>query len=122
MPQSENLPFSEFTLAYGFYAEMGGFVVDVQDMHNSLSRISLTPAGIIALAEQGHFVHVTDESINDKSKSDILGKILVCIQAIWMLIQCGARAKHDLSLTLLELHTIIHACFALVMYLFWFKV
>lgn len=101
---------------------MGGFVVDVRDMHNTAPRLTLTPAGLLALAHQGRYIRLPDETINDKSKSDIFGKILVCIQAVWILVQCVTRAIKDLPLTLLELHTLIQACFALIMYLFWIPV
>ncbi|KAK3356436.1 hypothetical protein B0T25DRAFT_135623 [Lasiosphaeria hispida] len=116
-----SLPDSDFTLVYCFYVVMGGFVVNVEDMHNTLSLVTLEPAGILALARQGHYFAISDDFIKDKSKSDVIGKTLFCVQAIWMLIQCGTRWKEDLPLTLLELHTAIQACFALIMYIFWFN-
>ncbi|GAB1315365.1 hypothetical protein MFIFM68171_05575 [Madurella fahalii] len=105
---------SYFTMVYAIYAAMGGFVVDVRDMHNTVSRLTLTPAGLLALAYQGQYIRLPDKTINDKSKSDVFGKILVCIQALWILVQCITRAIKDLPLTLLELHTLIQACFALI--------
>ena len=101
---------------------MGGLVVNLQDIHRTFDRLTLTHDGVLLLAQHGCFIRIPNEIIEDKSKSNLLGKILVTIQAVWIIIQCAARSGHDLSLTILELHTLVHVCFALIMYLFWLKV
>ena len=122
VPQTGTILPPNLSLAYGFYAEMGGIVVNVKDIHHTFAQLTLTHDGVLVLARHGQFMRIPNETIEDKSKSNLLGKILVTIQAVWMIIQCAARARHDLSLTILELHTLIHVCFALVMYFFWLKV
>ena len=78
-------------LRYGFFVAMGGFVYDVENLHDDLSFVTITPRGVIALARQGQFVDISPEDISDKSKADIFMKSLICIQVSWMVIQCIAR-------------------------------
>ncbi|KAI4169112.1 MAG: hypothetical protein LQ343_005906 [Gyalolechia ehrenbergii] len=59
---------------------MGGFVIDVSRLHNTLSRLTITPKGVAFLAKHGHFVKIPDSTIQDKNKADTLAKILVCVQ------------------------------------------
>jgi hypothetical protein len=63
------------------------------------------------------------EEIEDKSKADALGKGIVCIQALWFIIQCVARlASERYSISLLELNTLAHAlCMLLIYWLWWNK-
>lgn len=44
-----------FDIEYGFYAVMGGFAVNVGDLHDSKERATLTTDGLLLLADQGHF-------------------------------------------------------------------
>ena len=50
---------SPFDLYYGHYAVMGGFLVDVFHIHNSLRRLTLTPKAIAFLGKHGHFLQVS---------------------------------------------------------------
>lgn len=69
-----------FNLHYGYFVLMGGFVIDVSRLHNTLSRLTITPKGVAFLAKHGHFVKIPDSTIQDKNKADTLAKILVCVQ------------------------------------------
>ena len=81
----------------------------------------VTSRGAIELARHKLLPEVTLELINDQSKSDILTKVLVCFQAGWMIIQCIARVHQSLPLTLLEVHTLMHAICAFFIYCLWLK-
>jgi len=59
---------------------MGGLAIDVSDIHDQLSIVTLTPAGLDYLARRGRFIEVSDEQIHDKSKAESLGKGLVVLQ------------------------------------------
>jgi hypothetical protein len=61
---------------------MGGFAANVEDIHNVLDRVTLTPDGVLFLAQYGHFCKVKRSEIDDKSKADILAKSLVCFQVL----------------------------------------
>lgn len=126
MQTSENTNFTKpspvFDLRYGYYVTMGGFTVDVEKLHNKLSRMTLTPSGVITLAKEGHFLDISAETVSDKSKASIITKALICVQVLWMLIQCLARKAVGYPLTLLEIHTMVHVVCALTMFILWWEV
>lgn len=81
--------------------------------------LSLTAQGMVKLAEHGHLPDIPETLIVDKSKADFIAKMLATLQASWFLVQCIARWKEHLPMTLLELNTLAHAVCALLMYLLW---
>jgi hypothetical protein len=111
------------SLTYGFYVCMGGLVVDVADIYDNLSRATLTRAGVLHFAQKSQWerFYVADETIRDKSKADKLAKVLVFFQVSWTLLQCISRAAQGYPLTVLEVHTLVHAACAMLMYAFWFR-
>lgn len=109
-------------MTYGFYVAMGGFVVDVRDIHNHLELVTILPQGVLWLAERGHFIDLSKKDIQDKSKADALAKSLVCIQVTWLVIQCIGRKAKGLPIALLEIHVLVHVVCALCLYFFWAKV
>ncbi len=98
---------------------MGGFIVDVSHIHNTLTRLTISPKGLAFLAKHGHFVRVPESTIMDKSKADTLAKALVCVQVGWMLVQTITRRIVGYPITLLEVHTLVHVACALGMYGLW---
>ena len=111
----------KFSLTYGFFIVMGGFVVDISDIHDNVTRATLTPAGVLSLAEEGHFIDISDQDIQDKSKADILAKSLVILQVTWICLQCISRKVAGFPLTPLEIHTLVHAACASIMFALWFR-
>jgi hypothetical protein len=113
---------AKFSLTYGFYVLMGGLVVDVSDIYDDVSQATLTPAGVLNLAKKTSWepLYVPDETIRDKSKADNLGKLLVFCQVSWTLLQCISRKALGYPLTVLEVHTLVHAACGMIMYAFWF--
>lgn len=82
---------------------------------------TLTPAGALFLTKLGILPPIPVETINDKSKADLMAKLLVCVQGSWMLVQALGRKIDGLPLTLLELNTIMHVVCAILMYVLWFN-
>ena len=119
-PDTESI--TKFDMTYCFYAAMGGFVVDVSDIHDDLSLVALQPRGIVELADKGHFIEISAKIIKDKSKADVLAKLLVCVQVVWMVIQCIGRKAEGLPTSLLEIHVLVHVACALCMYALWIEV
>lgn len=105
-----------FDLCYGFYVTMGGFLVDVDKLHNKLSRVTLTSRGVIALAKRNRFLDISPKTVSDKSKANIITKALICIQVFWMVVQCISRKAFGYPLTLFEIHTMVHVVCALTLY------
>ena len=111
-------------MTHSFFAGMGGFVFDTDDADcppyiPGSPRLILTAHGLAKLAEHGHLPNLSKTLIADKSKADFVAKMLATLQASWFLVQCVARWKAHLTMTLLELNTFAHAICALFMYLFW---
>ena len=75
----------------------------------------------IKLAENGVFIDIPHDDINDKSKATIIQKSLVLLQIAWMATQCITRKVYGLPLSLLEYHTMVHVISALSIYFFWMK-
>ena len=111
-------------LKRGFYVEMGGLqlVSDLdggEDLPDDFKG-RVTIRGAIELARVGLLPEVSLEQIEDQSKSDTLTKVLVCLQASWMIMQCIARVARSIPLTLLEVHVMVNAICAFFMYLLWY--
>ncbi len=100
---------------------MGGLAVDVSGIDDRLHSMTLTPSGLELLAERGHFIEVPDDDIRDKSKADIFAKCLVILQVSWIALQSISRKATGYPLSPLEVHTLVHAACASVMYILWFR-
>lgn len=116
-------PSKRFSLKYGFFVVMGGIATqDVAKISNDVKgSIVLTPDAVIHFARRGVFFDISPEAISDKSKANLLGKGLVCMQVIWFVIQCIARRAAGYPLALLEVPTMVHVLCALSMYAFWWE-
>lgn len=117
---------NQWTITHGFYATMGGFAIELDEgdsqnaiLFNNTDRLTLTARGIALLAECGYTVDISLDDIKDKNKADGLAKLLVCIQAGWMIVQVTSRTAIGLPTTLLEVHVVAHVVCALVMYILW---
>ncbi|USP76876.1 hypothetical protein yc1106_04150 [Curvularia clavata] len=117
--------FNKWTVTHGFYASMGGFAIELNDdnpnaiLFNDADRLTLTAKGVTLLAKCGYIVDISLDDIKDKNKTDGLAKLLVCIQAGWMIVQVISRTAIGIPTTLLEVHVVAHVVCALVMYLLW---
>jgi len=111
--------YSEWTLRHSFYANMGGFVLQPRDSTpfpvHGLHLIYLVKEGYLTLPE------ITDEEISDKSKANLLAKVLVCLQTGWFVVQCFGRVAQNLPLTTLELTTISYVWCTWAIYAQWLK-
>ena len=102
---------------------MGGFAIDIDDvdercasLFGNAKRLTLTARGVLLLAQCGHLPEVSLHDIKDKNKADGLAKLLVCVQAGWMILQVISRAASGLPTRLLEIHVVAHVVCALIMY------
>src|SRR6202008_4176496 len=94
---------SWFNLTYAFYVVQGGFVLDVKNIPTPGYPLSLSPTSIEYLAMRGYFVPVAPKAIQGKSHTDMLAKILSCVQVTWFAIQIVGRAAYKLPVSLLEI-------------------
>lgn len=109
---------------------MGGLSFDLDDdqskdfqdfLPQDCQNLTLTPRGVALLAACGRLPDISLDDIEDKSKADGIAKALVCIQAIWMIVQVVERAASNLPVTLLEVNTIGHVLCALFIYGMWWN-
>ena len=125
-------------MPYAFFVVMGGVRVNIDDLlsfpdlHDKAFRhfnpanrpysVRLSPLTVIWLAERGHWIPISKKKIDDKSKADYFQKLLVMTQVLWMIMQCIMRKIHHLTLSLLEVHTMVHVVCAVFLYMCWFRV
>src|SRR5258708_1931711 len=62
---------------------------------------------------------ISEEDIKDRSKGDILSKLIAITQTTWFILQCIARGQQKLTLTELELVTLALASLNAITYVFW---
>ncbi|THV64358.1 hypothetical protein D6D28_09968 [Aureobasidium pullulans] len=114
-----------WTLTHGFYAVMGGFVIQAGDLGPSYGTgaFVLSERGINFLAETmpEWIPNIPESEILDKSKASTLTKTIVCLQALWFCIQCIARLSQGASISFLELNVLGHCLCAFATYAIWWK-
>ncbi len=119
-----------WTLAHGFYAAMGGFVLNDPEIESRAHYLPawqrngvLTPMGVLFFMEHAPSLipDISSSDILDRSKADGLAKILLVCQVLWFLLTCINRAVQGLPLSLLEIVTIAHALCSLLTYALWWR-
>lgn len=107
-----------------YFVCMGGLSVGRADEFSQFSNI-LTPNGFLFLIQHDLIPEYKEilrrNDIEDKSKADTFVKALVCVQALWMLVQCAARKATSLPIPLIELHVSIHVIYLLLIYGIWWE-
>jgi len=107
---------------------MGGFTLVDPDLRTANPKDQngqvLTIDRFEELIERRDFdlPDITEEDIEDRSKGDILFKLVAILQTSWFIIQCIARGQQRLALTELELVTLALASLnALTFAIWWHK-
>ncbi|KAF9444790.1 hypothetical protein P691DRAFT_834470 [Macrolepiota fuliginosa MF-IS2] len=108
-----------WTLTHGFFLQMGGFVLQ----HRGKPVSALTFKKLLALIEAGevNVPTITEKEILDKSKGDLLTKLIVVLQTTWFVVQCLARWAGSLYVTELEVITLAFAALNVVTYFLWWQ-
>jgi hypothetical protein len=105
----------EWTLAHGFYANMGGIAIDANasgkqflpDDLNHRYFLSSEAVEEVAMQRPELLAGITSSQIRDKSKSSLIGKTITCFQAFWFVAQCISRLAGGLPISLLEVRFLI---------------
>lgn len=114
---SKGANFEGWTIVHGFFIQMGGFLVyDGKEPYKVL-----TWERMVQSIERGEIdIPVVPElDIVDKSKGDLLTKMLVVLQTSWFVLECAARWKLELPLAELEVLTLAFAALNVVIYRIW---
>ncbi|KAH9207132.1 hypothetical protein DL95DRAFT_314227, partial [Leptodontidium sp. 2 PMI_412] len=106
--------YPKWTITHGFFALIGGF-----DVKEEFKSYRINSAGIADLIARGHRVIIVDkETINNKSKADIVIKGITCLQSLWLIVSSLARAFQGLLITPLELTITGFVKYTILTYLF----
>jgi len=106
---------------------MGGFTLVDPDLRTASPKDQngqvLTIDRFKELIERPDFdlPDMTEEDIEDRSKGDILFKLIAILQTTWFIIQCIARGQQRLALTELELVTLALASLNAVTFAIWWN-
>ncbi|KAI6092228.1 hypothetical protein F4821DRAFT_279561 [Hypoxylon rubiginosum] len=99
--------FEGWTIRHGFFANMGGFVLDARP---SFVPFPLNVSQLHYLVTHGYVdyekVMIKEEEVEDKNKFDTLTRIVTVVQLFWFAIDVLARVALGMALTTLELSTI----------------
>lgn len=108
---------NHWTIAHGFYANMGGFMLKSQDERpfpvNAKSLLYLRRHGYIKPPE------ITRRDIWDRSKTDKFAKGVAFAQTAWLTITCIARAIQSYTVTPMEIFTLAFVVCTAVTGFFW---
>ncbi|KAG0695649.1 hypothetical protein DFH29DRAFT_813969 [Suillus ampliporus] len=110
---------AQWTVAHGYFAWMGGFILYVNDK----PRGTLTPYELMKFVREGSIDMpiITKAEIEDRSKGDGLSKGIAILQLVWFVIQLVARYVQHLPITLLEIDTLAVAVLTCIAYGLWWK-
>ena len=99
----KNSGYNQWTVRHGFYANMGGFILQPRDS----KPFPVNSKQLHYLVTRGYtpFPAITEQEIWDKSKQDRFQKALTLFQTGWFVLQCLGRAIQHLPVTTLELAT-----------------
>lgn len=107
----------KWTVRHGFYANMGGFVLQPPDW----TVFPINSTQLLWLIQRGYvdFPKMTAKEVWDKSKADGFQKSLTCLQTGWFIVQIIGRAIQHLPITTLEITTLSFVLCTLVMFSQW---
>ena len=109
----------DWTMTHGFYAEMGGFVLE--DSH--IPPFPVTTSQICYLVQNQYMKmpDITKEEVQDKSKADKAFKVFAFFQTAWVVLEIIARVAQGLPIALLELETCAIIGCSMFTFYFWFN-
>ena len=111
--------FQGWTLKHGFFADMGGFVLDPSDF----VPFPLNVNQVHYLLCNGYIdysaVHLSASDISDRNKFDGMSRLITSAQLFWFVLNTIARAAQGLAITTLEISTIGFAFCSLCTYFCW---
>lgn len=92
-------------------------ITETQNSRNN-QACTLTPYGALLLAKVGAFrTNLHPTQVRDRSKAGTLAKVIVVLQSCSMAVQVLCRTVAGLTVTILEVHVILHVLCSLCMYI-----
>ena len=109
-------------MRHGHFLQMGGFTLvdpDRKDAEPKERKGTVLTIDYIRENPTIDIPEITADSIQDRSKGDVLYKLIAILQTTWFIIQCVARGQQRLALTELELVTLALASLNSVTFWIW---
>ncbi|EHK17582.1 uncharacterized protein TRIVIDRAFT_14128, partial [Trichoderma virens Gv29-8] len=117
-----------WTLRHSYYANMGGAEAASQGsapLGPYLNPYHLTGANIITLRRNGYISklpYIKEAEIKDRSKGDVLVKIIALGQIVWSIFQIVVRAVRRLPVSPLDVAVAAYAvCAVIIYFIYWGK-
>lgn len=113
----KRLKHPDWTMRHAFFADMGGIVLHPKNS----TPFPVNNKHLIWLVKNGYMdMPIIDErEIWDRSKADVLVKVLNFVQVAYMLLSVAARRVQHLAITTLELGTVSNATCSLIILFVW---
>jgi len=120
MQAPETLP-TGWTMMHQHYADMGGYCLQWRTPEGAKCGFlsSEQIAVFIRLNDLSPSVLLSKHEIEDKGKADWFVKAAAILQALWLVLQCVARAAQGLAVSTLEMSTLAYIPCAIVIFYFW---
>jgi hypothetical protein len=116
----------QWTLAHGFFLQMGGFMLcksgrPVQILIDGSREENNEETRLLWNIQQKVIdpPRITEEDIQDRSKGDAISKTFIVLQTTWFVVQCIARWSQRLPVTELEVVTLGFAMLNGITYGLW---
>ncbi|KAF7972794.1 hypothetical protein HWV62_17078 [Athelia sp. TMB] len=118
MTEKMEPPESPWTNTHAFFALSRGFRYYDYD---GKPWEALSATEVLRLVRRGKLIPPTRAEIKDRSKGDVVTKMVAIIQTLWFVMQCMARWSQNLPMTQLEVMTLAYTAITLVIYAFWWE-
>ena len=113
----KNSGYHGWTMRHGFYANMGGFVLETPNFPSY--PINAKQLHYLVTKDYIPYPSTTSKEIWDKSKQDGFQKLLTMVQTGWFVIQVLGRAIQHMPVTTLELTTFTYVFCTFASYYEW---
>lgn len=112
------LGYPQWTMRHAFFADMGGLVLQTPDCQ----PFPINAKQVHFLVARGYmpFPDIREKTIKDKNKADGLARLATIVQTVWFVLQCLGRGAQHLSITSLELSTLVFDFCTLPTFIYWF--
>ncbi|GJJ09189.1 hypothetical protein Clacol_003411 [Clathrus columnatus] len=108
----------DWTTTHGHFLQMGGFCIQ-SDKRSP--RVLYFKQFQSMVGKTFDIPSISADEIDDKGKSDPLGKMVAALQILWFIVQVIARHMNHLVITQLEFTTAALACLNATMYILWWS-
>ena len=114
----KRLGYPQWTMRHAFFADMGGFVLESQDV--PLFPVDSEQLAYLVERKYLQYPAVNKEIIEDRNKSDGFARLITSVQITWFFIQCLGRWGQRLTLSTLEIVTFATILASLNILFFWY--